>query len=403
MNNAQSTTLASRRLLIWGILIVVLMAAVVGFVITLPRIAPQFVIAHSPWIWPVLQAEAYKTEGKEPDLSDQKEWVERLNLVDRLMNEENWEQAAIPVLTRALDHPDLRMRRTAASALSTLLTHNNGRTPVIQNGELVTRLRRLLDDPDADVFTHAFRLLLHHEDSASAQAILDYLPRACGVVPNGRKIPLDGTIYIFFGTVGEPHPLRHLRLADVVDQAQRWLATSDPDLTRLALMALGFSDDPQALPLLDAHLGKHLEQEEYWVGWDPAGYALSLNTQPGVIELLISALADADPVRRRSAAGALIGRDEIGQIDESISLARASIDDSDGEVRKQVAMALASFPLKQTLPDLCHLITRGGEPAVAAINRVRSNRMFLHRNRPWWGRGDIGPAVNADTPRKLGA
>src|SRR5688572_24418403 len=202
----------------------------------------------------------------------------------------------------------------------------------------------------------------------------------------------------FFGVQGEPHPLRHLRLANIVDKAQRWLATSDPELVRLALMSLGFSQDPRALSLLDTHLGKHIEKETYWVGWDPVGYALSLSTLPGVNDLLAAAMTDPDPVRRRSAAGALGSREDMGAIDIPLALLHAHIDDVDGDVRKKIALGLADYPLEQTLPDLRHIITRGGQPAVTAIDRIRFNRMSLHRHRPWWGRGRVVPAVNPDTP-----
>lgn len=40
----------SRGLFIWSLFIAVLLIAMGGFVLALPRIAPQFVITHSPWI-----------------------------------------------------------------------------------------------------------------------------------------------------------------------------------------------------------------------------------------------------------------------------------------------------------------------------------------------------------------
>jgi hypothetical protein len=394
MNNDQSTTQGSRRLLIWSLLGLLLLTALAGFIAALPAIAPQLVIAHSPWIWPVLRAEAYETEGKEPDLF----LNERHNLVDRLYNEENWEQAAVPVLTRALEHPDLRMRRTAANTLFTLRPHHADSTPIIWDGELVAHLRRLLDDADDEVFQHAFGLLLNHEDSVSAQAILDHFPRECGIVPTRLSNSLDSRLSIFFGSQGEPHPLRHLRLGNLVQQAQRWLATNDPSLVRIALMTLGFSHDPRALPILDAHLGKHLETEEYWDGWDPVSYALSLSPLPGVNNLLTTAMADEDPLRRRKAAGILGSRADTDTSEISLALLRAHIDDLDAEVRNQVANSLVNFPLVQTLPDLRHIITRGGQPAVTAIDCLRFNRMSLHRSRPWWGRGVVVPSIDPDTP-----
>jgi HEAT repeat protein len=399
MTASPTTIYSSRRLLIWGTFIAALVATLGGLVLALPRIAPQFVIAHSPWIWPVLRAEAYETEGKEPDLNINPRPGERNNLVDRLMNEENWEQAAVLVLTHALDHPDLRMRRTAASSLYTLLTHNNSRMPGILSGGLATHLRRLLDDPDDEVFGHAFGLLLHHEEPSSTQAVLEHLPRSCGLVPVRSNTDWSFRFGVFWGTVGEPHPLRFLRLASVVDQAQQWLATGDPELVRLALMVLGHTDDARALPILDAHLGKHLATDQYNSGWDPVSYSLSLSTLSGVNDLLAAAMADSDPLRRRGAAGALGSRNDMGAIDVSLELLRAHIDDVDGEVRKEVAIGLTNYPIDQTLPDLHRIIVRGGQPAVTAIDRIRFNRTSFHRIRPWWGQGDVVLATNPDTAK----
>ena len=400
MNNAQSTTPSSRRLLIWSLLGLMLLTALGGFIAALPAIAPQFVIAHSPWIWPVLRAEAYETEGKEPDFNLDPNPSERNSLEERIYHEEDWEQTSIPVLTQALGHPDVRMRRTAAQCLHTLLTDNNAQTPVIRDGELVNRLRHLLDDPDEAVFDRAFGLLLAHEDRSSAQAVLVHLPRSCGLVPVRSSKPWDVRFSVFWGMAGEPHPLRFLHLAPVVDQAQQWLATGDPEFVRLALMVLGRTDDVRALPILDAHLGKHAQTDTFGFGgyWDPASSALSRSTFAGVDDLLTAAMADPDPLRRRSAAGALRSREGHGAIDVSLALLRAHIDDPDEGVRNAVAIGLANYPLEQTFPDIHRIIARGGQIAVSVIDRIRSQRMFLHNSRPWWGRRDVVPAVDPDTP-----
>ena len=56
-----------RRLLTLGVMLGTTMAVVlIGAWQLLPLMAPQFVIKHSPWIWPIIQAEAFETEGKEP-------------------------------------------------------------------------------------------------------------------------------------------------------------------------------------------------------------------------------------------------------------------------------------------------------------------------------------------------
>jgi hypothetical protein len=400
MTNAQSTAVSSHRLLIWSLLGLVLLTALGGFIAALPAIAPQFVIAHSPWIWPVLRAEAYETEGKEPDLHLDPDPSDRNSLEERIYHEEDWEQTSIPVLTQALGHPDVRMRRTAAQCLHTLLTDNNARTPVIQDGELVNHLRHLLDDPDEEVFHHAFGLLLAHEDRSSAQAVLTHLPRKCQLVPVRISKPWDIRFSVFWGFEGEPHPMRFLHLAPVVDQAQQWLATGDPEFARLALMVLGWANDVRALPILDAHLGKHAETDASGFGgyWDPASSALSRSTFAGVDDLLTAAMADPDPLRRRSAAGALRSREGHGTIDVSLALLRAHIDDPDEGVRNAVAIGLANYPLEQTFPDIHRIIARGGQIAISVIDRIRSQRMFLHNRRPWWGRGDVVPAVDPDTP-----
>lgn len=397
MTNAQSISVSSRRLLIWSLFGLMLLTALGGFIATLPAIAPQLVIAHSPWIWPVLRAEAYETEGKEPDLNLNPNPSERNSLEERIYHEEDWEETSIPVLTQALGHPDVRMRRTAAQCLHTLLTENNARTPVIRDGELVNHLRRLLDDPDEEVFDHAFGLLLAHEDRSSAQAVLVHLPRSCRLVPVRSSKPWDVCFSVFWGMEGKPHPLRFLHLAPVVDQAQQWLATGDPEFVRLALMVLGRADDVRALPILDAHLGKHAEKDPFGFGgyWDPASSALSRSTFAGVDDLLTAAMADPDPLRRRSAADAL----KIdGAIDVSLALLRAHIDDPDEGVRNAVAIRLADCQFERTLPDIYRIIARGGQIAVSVIDRIRSQRMFLHNRRPWWGHGVFVPAIDPDTP-----
>lgn len=397
MNITRSTTPNSRRLLIWSLLGLMLLAALGGFIATLPAIAPQFVIAHSPWIWPVLRAEAYETEGKEPDLNLDPNPSERNSLEERIYHEEDWEQTSIPVLTQALGHPDVRMRRTAAQCLHTLLTDNNAQTPVIQDGELVNHLRHLLDDPDEEVFGRAFGLLLAHEDRSSAQTVLAHLPRRCQLVPVRISKPWHVRFSVFWGEEGKPHPMRFLHLAPVVDQAQQWLATGDPEFVRLALMVLGWANDVRALPILDAHLGKHAETDASGFGgyWDPASSALSRSAFDGVDDLLTAAMADPDPLRRRSAADVL--RID-GTIDVSLALLRAHIDDPDEGVRNAVAIRLAECPFERTFPDIGRIIARGGQIAVSVIDRIRSQRMFLHNRRPWWGRGDFVPAVDPDTP-----
>lgn len=387
----------SRGLFIWSLFIAVLLIAMGGFVLALPRIAPQFVITHSPWIWPVLRAEAYETEGKEPDLFLDPHPVERNSLEERIYHEENWEQTSIPVLTQALGHPDVRMRRTAAQCLHTLLTDNNAETPVIQDGDLVNHLRYLLDDQDEAVFGHAFGLLLAHEDRSSAQTVLAHLPRRCQLVPVRSSKPWHDRFSVFWGEEGKPHPMRFLHLAPVVDQAQHWLATGDPEFARLALMVLGWADDVRALPLLDAHLGKHAVTDASGFDryWDPASSALARSRFAGVDDLLTAAMADPDPRRRRSAARALkIG----GAIDLSLALLRAHIDDPDEGVRIEVAIQLAYGPFERTFADIGRIIARGGQPALSVIDCIRSQRMFLHNSRPWWGRGDFVPAVDPDTP-----
>lgn len=392
MNNAQSITPGSRRLLIWSLLGLMLLTALGGFIVALPAIAPQLVIAHSPWIWPVLRAEAYETEGKEPDLNVNPHPIERYNLVDRLFNEENWEQAAVPVLTRALDHPDLRLRRTAAKTMSELLAaHPDSRftlTPKITQALLQT-----MDDPDDELASRSFCLLCDSEDPAVAQVLLEHAPRQWGL----SRQPRSKSLYAEFpwAWYRDPHALKNFHRAQVYEQVQDWLADKDEDLVRLGCMLLAYSDDPRAIAVFDAHLGRHICHDEL-SGWqrDFVACGLGCSITPQALDLIHRALADPVIERRHSAVVACQYRGSS----ESLPHLHALIDDPDPDVRNTLAACLAGYPLEHTLPDLCRIIARGGKPAVTAVDRIRSNRMFLHRSRPWWGRGDVVPAVDPDRP-----
>ncbi len=128
----ESKPAKSRRLLVLSVMLgTIVPLTLIAIWQSLPMLAPQFFITNSPWIWPIIRAEAYETEGKDPEPSNSPApSKERNSLRHRLEEECGWMDAAIPLLTNALGHPDLRMRRTAAS---TLLSIQFNETPDEKN------------------------------------------------------------------------------------------------------------------------------------------------------------------------------------------------------------------------------------------------------------------------------
>lgn len=365
-----------RRLLMLGVMLgTTTVLALIVLWQFLPLLAPQFVIRHSPWIWPIIRAEAFDTEGKEPDPARTRPMPERASLIDRLYEEEDWLRPALPLLSTALGHPDVRIRRTSTQTLLSIRNdglHHHG----VDLGQrsITDRLLRLLDDPDQEVFASSFTLLSDHTDATVAQALLPHLPRACGLT--GDETQRKRWFNRFGYVEGEPHPMRFLRLASPFDTATRWLESGDDRLQQLACVTLGFSDDPRALDLLIAHLGRHHEDNDrdeispMGVG-DPVAYGLSESRDPRATATINQALSDPIATKRLSAVCAAHWR----AAPESLHLLVGMIGETDPGIRIEIARAISAYPLEQTIDDVIAIIGRGGLPAQEMTRLVRWNLM----------------------------
>jgi hypothetical protein len=362
-------TAASRRLLIVLAMIATLLALVpVAAWHLLPLLAPQWVIRHSPWIWPVIRAEAHETGGREDAEYTGASGQERAHLIGRMYDEEGWLRLTIPYLTAALAHRDLAMRRTATHALH-VIWDSQADSIVIHpdTGGLAVRLLPLLGEADDETFAHAFAILQASSEARVAQALLPHLPRACGLDGDEQRRRH------WFNAVrqheGAEHPLEFLRHASVLATARGWLEADDGKLRQLACVCLGFSDDPRALDLLVAHLGRH-QIDDPWMGReDPVAYGLSLSRDPRAMAALHHALGDPVADRRRSAVSAARWR----LAPDSLPLLVAMGGDPDPAIRSELAQTIGAYPLEDALEHLAAIIARGGAPALAAIDATRRN------------------------------
>jgi HEAT repeat protein len=333
----------------------------------LPLLAPQLVIRRSPWIWPMIRAEAYEVEDRDGAPAGAAA-DERASLVQRL-HEEEWLLAALPPLFAALEHPDRRVRRTAIKALEDLWDSDDEVRTELGRRAIAERLLRVLDDQDGEVFSHAFALLLGTSDAVIAQGLLRHLPRASGLTgEDGQQIEWVDP----FDLSDRPHGMRVLRLVPLVAAVMPWLDSGDPGLQRLACLVLGFSDDPRALDLLVARLGQ-LDTPDERLGVDDAVAAgLKECRDPRAAAAIGQALGDPLAGRRAAALRATRLRKDPA----TLPLLVAMQDDPDPAVRIELARALAAYPLEAVLDHLAAIIARGGAPALAAIEGMRFNLML---------------------------
>jgi HEAT repeat protein len=354
----------TRRLLIVAAMLATLVAlALAAAWQLLPLLAPQFVIRHSPWIWPMIRAEACETEG----MDHPPPGYERVSLEQRLYDEE-WALLAIPRLAAALEHPDLRLRRTAAKALVYIRDGSNLIDGDLDQPRLAAQLLRLLDDEDGEVFTHAFALLQGTRDAAIAQAMLPHVPRASGLAEDGKQRVDWQDPFI---AADRPHDMRFLRLAHLVDAVKPWLDADDPALQQLACLVLGFSNDPRALDLLIARLGRHVPADDRLGVDDPVAVALKESSDPRAVAAIHQALGD--PLASRRAAAVRAAR--LRKDPASLPLLVAMEGESDPAVRLELAQALSAYPLEAVIDRLVAIIARGDAPALTALTWARLNLM----------------------------
>jgi HEAT repeat protein len=395
----------AQRILLWSMIVCMVGSLPQIAWITLPHIAPQFVIQHSPWIDWALRAEAYETEGIEPDLTSTVSIPERHSLINRILAEEGWEDAAKSIMITTLSHRNLMMRRTAASILIDL-RHSNSTF----DQQTINVLIQLLNDDDDIIFNRAYSLLLLAGENIPpnpemSQALLVNLPRMCELTKVRKNNNFLFSIFSDFYDENEKtleyHELSVLRHVDIVTHIEPWLTSSDVRYQQLACLVLRFSDDPRALELLSAHLGHFLNAEEFACYDDPVAFGLGRNSQPQALTVILNALKDSSVDRRRSAVRAVMCHDIGDNITQPLlQHMREIINDPDPIVRKLVAQCLSGYPLNETLDDLTSIIKSGGEPAISAIKTIYSYRISLHRSRPWWGRPDV-IFPKRDTPENL--
>jgi hypothetical protein len=380
--------------LVWSVIGVASAALLAALVLALPLLAPQLVIAHSPWMGPVVLAEAYETGGIDPDFlpSTPVPPRQRVSLLDRVLAEERWQAWPGPRLAPLLGHADLRVQRTVTSLAMHLV--RDGHLAV--DSDLRDALVRTMGNPDRYVFEACFSILLGCEGAIVGAAILQHLPRRCGLSPSRATWDFSD----FHDVNGAPASgLAAMRWCDLIAATAPWLASPDEDLQRLACRVLRFSDDTRAPALLAARLGRLLVSDESGNVFDAVAYGLGGNPQAAALDQLDAARRDPSADRRRSVARALIIRGLRPGLDTALPILKRMSDDDDDTVRIIVAEGLILYPLDLVVDDLRVLLARGGRPTTAALDALRHQRRLLHRSRPWWGRAEV--VTGRDMPENL--
>jgi len=134
------------------------------------------------------------------------------------------------------------------------------------------------------------------------------------------------------------------------DEVRRLFAeTDDEEMKRYLALVLGYTQDPEAVPLLIEALDDPSSETRIYALW-----GLGKTSDPRAVPPLLASLADPDPGIRKTAA---FGLGELGE-PETIPGLAPLLDDAVADVRWNAALALANLGSDLGLPVLYRMLDR---------------------------------------------
>jgi HEAT repeat protein len=134
------------------------------------------------------------------------------------------------------------------------------------------------------------------------------------------------------------------------DEVRRLFAeTDDEEMKRYLALVLGYTQDPEAVPLLIEALDDPSSETRIYALW-----GLGKTSDPRAVPPLLASLADPDPGIRKTAA---FGLGELGE-PETIPGLAPLLDDAVADVRWNAALALANLGSDLGVPVLYRMLDR---------------------------------------------
>ncbi len=305
----------------------------------LPHVAPEWVVEHSPWVEPIVRAQADKSMRSDGIVA----YYRRLD---------EWSSAAFPALERLLRANDPWVRVYAANAVRHIQHETQGRLPASLTGQLVQLLR---GDEQEEARIWAASALAGTDVPSARQALL--------AATEDESAAVQQSAFESLGGVNDPAIITR-RLA-VLNSPFRSLRVA-------ALQGLGTPDDAsQVAPLMRVVAEKDLEFEVLFGAFDalrrsrtPAAFtALSAivagDQRQRVVRLAMDALnegawpadlhaeapllvaLDRPEPGVRAVAARLLGLLSVQGDDRLRDLLVTRLDDREPWVRGEVALTLA--------------------------------------------------------------
>jgi len=138
--------------------------------------------------------------------------------------------------------------------------------------------------------------------------------------------------------------------AGVRDEVRRLFAeTDDEEMKRYLALVLGYTRDPEAVPLLIEALDDPSSETRIYALW-----GLGKTSDPRAVPPLLASLADPDPGIRKTAA---FGLGELGD-PEAIPGLAPLLGDTVADVRWNAALALANLGSDLGVPELYRMLDR---------------------------------------------
>jgi HEAT repeat protein len=136
----------------------------------------------------------------------------------------------------------------------------------------------------------------------------------------------------------------------VRDEVRRLFAeTDDEEMKRYLALVLGYTRDPEAVPLLIEALDDPSSETRIYALW-----GLGKTSDPRAVPPLLASLADPDPGIRKTAA---FGLGELGDSEATSGLAPL-LGDAVADVRWNAALALANLGSDLGVPELYRMLDR---------------------------------------------
>lgn len=307
-----------------------LLVAVVVAWFGLPRWAPAFVVAKSPWIGPAFTAVLHG--------GSKSEFRNRLA---------EWGDGVVPAMCAALGSRDPGRRSLAAEILQER-----------KDPRSVEPLIAALDETDPEVLPEVLQALGEIGDQRASAPVLEAIPR---IARHDAHLARNAAFLV--GTLAHP------QLFDQVS-ATLLAPTQPAPMQALGCLALHGSADPRALTVLEERLGKtNVAVLRRWES-DLAGEALGRSRQPGALAIIQRALADADADRRFGAAVAALTNKDPSLLEPLLILSAEPVE----RMQWTVCQALAKHPHERAVAALGRMVGQGGEAAGFAASALGWNR-----------------------------